>query len=55
MANLNKEALLEQNKLVQAELMGTAKGYEMALGWVLSQIEKDKTTETVDTGKTVNV
>ncbi len=50
---LSKEMLLEQNKIVQAELTGIAKGYEQALGWMLSVIQKDQVTETVNSGPTV--
>ncbi len=50
---LSKEMLLEQNKIVQAELAGIAKGYEQALGWMLSVIQKDQVTETANSGETV--
>jgi hypothetical protein len=52
---LNRDILVEQNKLVQAELQGVAKGYEQALGWILSVIEKDNVVASVtkDTGSTV--
>ena len=48
---LNKEVLIEQNKMVQAELAGVAKGYEQALGWILNVLEKE--TQTVNSGPTV--
>lgn len=52
---ITKEIILEQNKLVQAELQGVAKGYEQALGWILSFVQKEELTHTVDTAKTERV
>ena len=48
-----KDKILEQNKSVQSELTGIAKGYEQALGWVISVLNTEEATQTVNSGPTV--
>lgn len=49
-----KTQIQEQNRLALTELQGFAKGHDQAIQYVLSLLNKAE-TETVDSGKTVNV
>lgn len=49
-----KQRILEQNKLVQAELGGVSKGYQSAVDQVIQFLDQTN-IKTEDTGKTVKV